>query len=171
MGSPHTNTIVITAKIESGFSLSSLKTTWFLSAAFQFPRAWHHSKWKRRWVRVKGRTRDGHCDPKCPSDRRLCMVREDTGDPSEGAIRVWMAADEAVGCTCAFFTMWRSSRGLVCGRHPEPGFRVNVISWIHWSQHLLTTLPNMYLISRFVTIPQLFLGALIFLSMSVFVID
>ncbi|GFT69430.1 e3 ubiquitin-protein ligase RNF13 [Trichonephila clavipes] len=28
---------------------SSLKTTWFHSAVVQFPRAWHHSKRRRRW--------------------------------------------------------------------------------------------------------------------------
>ncbi|GFT95291.1 hypothetical protein TNCV_3325941 [Trichonephila clavipes] len=32
---------------------------------------------------VKGSTRNGRRDPKCPSARRLRMVREDTGDPSE----------------------------------------------------------------------------------------
>ncbi|GFW37750.1 uncharacterized protein TNCV_4629551 [Trichonephila clavipes] len=46
---------------------SSLKTTWFHSAAVQFPRAWHHSKWRRRCVGVKGSTRNGRHDPKCPS--------------------------------------------------------------------------------------------------------
>ncbi|GFY07337.1 hypothetical protein TNCV_5085231 [Trichonephila clavipes] len=35
------------------------------------------------------------------------MVRENTGAPSEGATCAWMAADEAVGCTRAFLTMWR----------------------------------------------------------------
>ncbi|GFU08937.1 uncharacterized protein TNCV_1318151 [Trichonephila clavipes] len=61
---------------------SSLKTTWFHSAAVQFPRARHHSKRRRRWVGVKGSTRNGRHDPKCPSDRHLRMVREDTGAPS-----------------------------------------------------------------------------------------
>ncbi|GFW37072.1 uncharacterized protein TNCV_5019701 [Trichonephila clavipes] len=51
----------------------------------------------------------------------------------------WMAADEAVGCTRAFLTTWRSSGPLVCRRCHEPGLRVNDISWIHWFQHLLTT--------------------------------
>ncbi|GFU53081.1 uncharacterized protein TNCV_3098651 [Trichonephila clavipes] len=60
------------------------------------------------------------------------------GASSEGATCAWMAADEAVGCTRAFFTMWRSSRRLVCQGRPEPG-RVNDISRTHWSQHLLTT--------------------------------
>ncbi|GFW03476.1 uncharacterized protein TNCV_3019881 [Trichonephila clavipes] len=50
-----------------------------------------------------------------------------------------MAADEAVGCTRAFLTIWWSSRQLVCQGVPEPGLRVNDISRIHWSQHLLTT--------------------------------
>ncbi|GFW24097.1 uncharacterized protein TNCV_4951411 [Trichonephila clavipes] len=57
----------------------------------------------------------------------------------------WMAADEAVACMCAFLTMWRSSRLLICRRYPEPGLRVNDISRIHLSQNLLRTrseLPN-----------------------------
>ncbi|GFX72348.1 uncharacterized protein TNCV_1253021 [Trichonephila clavipes] len=82
-GSPHTNTIVITAKIESGFVL--LKMTWFHSTAVQIPRAWLHSKWMRRWVGVKGSTHNGCRDPKCPSARRLRMGREDTGGSNEGA--------------------------------------------------------------------------------------
>ncbi|GFW91953.1 hypothetical protein TNCV_2152351 [Trichonephila clavipes] len=45
----------------------------------QFPRAWHHSKRRRRWVSVKGRTRNGCHDPKSPSSRHLRMVRENTG--------------------------------------------------------------------------------------------
>ncbi|GFT53789.1 uncharacterized protein TNCV_741271 [Trichonephila clavipes] len=50
-----------------------------------------------------------------------------------------MAVDEAVGCTRAFLTMWRSSRRLVCQGRPEPVPHLNDISRIHWSQHLLTT--------------------------------
>ncbi|GFV84618.1 uncharacterized protein TNCV_2482321 [Trichonephila clavipes] len=84
--------------------------TWFHSAAVQFPRARHHSKRMRRWVGVKGSTHNGHLDPKCLSARRLHIVREETGAPSEGATCAWMAADEAVGCTHAFLMMWRSSR-------------------------------------------------------------
>ncbi|GFX14700.1 uncharacterized protein TNCV_4016981 [Trichonephila clavipes] len=57
----------------------SLKTTWFHSAAVQFPRAWHHSKRRRRWVSVKSSRRNGRRDPKCPLAKRLRMVREDTG--------------------------------------------------------------------------------------------
>ncbi|GFT78046.1 uncharacterized protein TNCV_2820551 [Trichonephila clavipes] len=88
---------------------SSLRSTWFHSAAVQFPRMQHRSKRRRRWVSVKGSTRNGRRDPICPSVRRLRMVREDTGVPNEGATCAWMAADEAVGCTRAFLTMWRSS--------------------------------------------------------------
>ncbi|GFX61040.1 uncharacterized protein TNCV_4116912 [Trichonephila clavipes] len=117
---------------------SSLKTTWFHSAAVLFPRARHHSKRRRRWLGVKGSKCNGHRDPKCPSARRLRMVRKDTGAPNEGATCAWMAADEVVGCTRAFLTMWRSSRRLVCQGHPESGLRVNDISRIHWSQHLTT---------------------------------
>ncbi|GFW23170.1 uncharacterized protein TNCV_3802701 [Trichonephila clavipes] len=48
---------------------SSLKTTtWFHSTAVQFPRVRHHSKWRRRWVDVKGSTHNGHHDSKCPYD-------------------------------------------------------------------------------------------------------
>ncbi|GFS62627.1 uncharacterized protein TNCV_3736931 [Trichonephila clavipes] len=88
----------------------SLKTTWFHSAAVQFPRARHNLKRRRRWVSVKGITRNARRDPKCPSARRLHMVREHTGDPSESATCAWMAADEVVVCTRVFLTMWRSSR-------------------------------------------------------------
>ncbi|GFW74914.1 uncharacterized protein TNCV_2677821 [Trichonephila clavipes] len=59
--------------------------------------------------------------------------------PSEGATCAWMANDEAVGCTCEFLIMWLSSRRRVCRGRPETGLRVNDISRIHWSQHLLTT--------------------------------
>ncbi|GFU20630.1 uncharacterized protein TNCV_3785241 [Trichonephila clavipes] len=53
---------------------SSLKTTWFHFVAVQFPRARHHSKRRRRWVGVKGSTRNGRRDPKCPPARRLRMT-------------------------------------------------------------------------------------------------
>ncbi|GFV24680.1 uncharacterized protein TNCV_881501 [Trichonephila clavipes] len=118
---------------------SSLKTTWFHSATVQIPRAQHHSKWRRRWMGVKGRTRNGHRDPKCLLARCLRIVREDTWAPSEDATCAWMAEEEAGGCTRAFLTMWRSSRRLVCRGRSETGLRVNDISRIHWSQHLLTT--------------------------------
>ncbi|GFV09805.1 uncharacterized protein TNCV_2598591 [Trichonephila clavipes] len=72
-----------------------------------------------------------------PSARRLRMARKDTGVPNEGATCSWMAADEAVGCTRAFLTMWWSSQRLVCRGHPETRLRVNDIFRIHWSQHLL----------------------------------
>ncbi|GFV60968.1 hypothetical protein TNCV_997011 [Trichonephila clavipes] len=48
---------------------------------------------------VKGSPRNRLRDPKCPSSRRLRIVREDTGVPSEGATCTWMAADEEVHCT------------------------------------------------------------------------
>ncbi|GFT00642.1 uncharacterized protein TNCV_141871 [Trichonephila clavipes] len=118
---------------------SSLNTTWFHSAAVQFLRAWHHSKRRRRWVSVKGTTRNGRYDLKCPSARRHHMVREDTGAPNEGATCAWMVVDEAVGCTGAFLTMWRASRRLVCRGHHEPGLHINDISRIHWLKKLLTT--------------------------------
>ncbi|GFX36941.1 uncharacterized protein TNCV_1174431 [Trichonephila clavipes] len=85
---------------------SSLKMSWFPSTAVQFPRAWHHSKRSQRWVGAKGSALNRLSDPKCPSARRLRMVREDTGAPSEDATCAWMAADEAIGCMRAFLTMW-----------------------------------------------------------------
>ncbi|GFS85077.1 uncharacterized protein TNCV_4222661 [Trichonephila clavipes] len=62
-----------------------LKTTWFHSATVQFPRARQRYKRRRRWVDVEGSTRNGRRNPKCPSARRLLMVREDTGAPNECA--------------------------------------------------------------------------------------
>ncbi|GFY23129.1 uncharacterized protein TNCV_3763691 [Trichonephila clavipes] len=91
---------------------SSLNATWFHSSAVHFPRVWHHSKRRRRLVGVKGSTRNGCRDPKCPSTRHLRMVREDTETPNEGTTSVGIAADEAVGCTRAFLTMGWSSRRL-----------------------------------------------------------
>ncbi|GFY11568.1 uncharacterized protein TNCV_4230371 [Trichonephila clavipes] len=88
-------------------SRASLKTTWSHSAAVQFPRTRHHSKRRRRWMGIKGSTRNECCDPKCPSARRLRMVREDTGAPSEDSACACRVADEAVGCTQTFLTMWR----------------------------------------------------------------
>ncbi|GFV81823.1 uncharacterized protein TNCV_1057121 [Trichonephila clavipes] len=100
---------------------SSPKTTWFHSAAVQFPPTRYYYKWRHRWVDVKGSTRNGRRDPKCPSARRLLMVREDTWSPSGGATCAWIAADEAVVCTRAFLTMCWSSRRLVCQGRPETG--------------------------------------------------
>ncbi|GFW50848.1 uncharacterized protein TNCV_3591301 [Trichonephila clavipes] len=67
------------------------------------------------------------------------MVREDTWVPSEGATCAWMTAEEAVGCTRAFLTMWWTSRRLVCRGHPETGLRVNDIARINWFQNLFKT--------------------------------
>ncbi|GFW96339.1 uncharacterized protein TNCV_1823721 [Trichonephila clavipes] len=119
-------------------SLKKKKTTWFYSAAAQFSSARYHSKRRHRWVGVKGSTNNGRRDLKCPSARCFCMVREDTW-ASEGATCAWMAINDAVGCTRAFLTMWRSSRRLVYRGRPEPGLCVNDISCIYWSQHFLTT--------------------------------
>ncbi|GFW78130.1 uncharacterized protein TNCV_136001 [Trichonephila clavipes] len=86
-------------------------------------------------VGVKGSRRNGRRHPQCPSTRCLYIVREDTGNPSEGATCAWILADEAVGRTRAFFMMWHSFRQFF-GGHPGPDFRINDISRIHWSQHL-----------------------------------
>ncbi|GFS50925.1 uncharacterized protein TNCV_4848171 [Trichonephila clavipes] len=115
----------------------SLKTIWFYSAAVQFPRAWHHSKRRYRWVGVKGSTLNGCRDPKCPSAMCLRIVQEDTGAPSELCYLCLDGGDKAVGCTWAFLT--RTYRRLVYRGRPDPGLLVNDISRFHWSQHLLTT--------------------------------
>ncbi|GFS69823.1 uncharacterized protein TNCV_3101411 [Trichonephila clavipes] len=130
------NTIVITAEIESGFIAKDYLVPFRSSTVSLCPAPFQT---RSRWVGVKGSTRNGRRDPKCPSTGRLRMDREDSGVLSEGAASVWVVADEAVGCTRAFLTMWRFSRRLVCRGHPEPGLHVNDISRIHWSQHLLTT--------------------------------
>ncbi|GFX61395.1 uncharacterized protein TNCV_4894391 [Trichonephila clavipes] len=96
----------------------------------------------RLWVSVKGSTHNGCRDPKCPSARLFRTARENTGTPIEGATFAWMAADEAVGCMRAFFSMWWSSRRLVCRGRLEPDLRVNEVSRIHWSYDLLTTLSE-----------------------------
>ncbi|GFX81559.1 histone acetyltransferase p300 [Trichonephila clavipes] len=103
MGSPHTNTIVIIAEIESIFVAKDDLVPFRCSPVSSC--AGHHSKRRRRWVAVNGSTRNGRRDPKCPSARCIHMIREDTGAPNECATCAWMVADEAVGCTRAFLTM------------------------------------------------------------------
>ncbi|GFU88059.1 uncharacterized protein TNCV_1336281 [Trichonephila clavipes] len=93
-GSPHTNTIVITAEIESGFVTKDDLAPFPCS---QVSSCMAPLKRRRRWMSVKGSTSNRRRDPKCPSARRLHMVREDTGALGEGATCAWMAADEAVG--------------------------------------------------------------------------
>ncbi|GFX11085.1 uncharacterized protein TNCV_4503001 [Trichonephila clavipes] len=123
------------SRIESGFSA---KDDLFPFRCSQFSRARQHSKQRRRWLNVKDSTLNGHRDDTYPSARCRRMVREDIGTPNEGATCAWEVADEAVGCTRAFLTMWWSSRRLVYQGRPETGLHVNNISRIHWSQTLLT---------------------------------
>ncbi|GFX90953.1 e3 ubiquitin-protein ligase RNF13 [Trichonephila clavipes] len=58
---------------------SSLKATWFHSAAVQFPHAWHKSQRRRRWVGVKGSTCNGSRDPTYPSARRFRWFQKTQG--------------------------------------------------------------------------------------------
>ncbi|GFW42712.1 uncharacterized protein TNCV_473021 [Trichonephila clavipes] len=83
--------------------------SWFHSASVQFPRAWHHSKQRRRWVGVKGSTCNGRFDRECSSVRHLRMVQVDAGSPCEVTTCAYMASDETIGCTRASVTMWWSS--------------------------------------------------------------
>ncbi|GFV81947.1 uncharacterized protein TNCV_3151451 [Trichonephila clavipes] len=136
----HTRTIVITAEIESGFVTKDNLAPFHCSPVSS---GVHHSKQSCRWVGVKGSTPNGRRDPKCPSARRLRMVREDTGTIGVDTNCVWMSSDEAIGYTRAFLTIW----GLLDNWSVEKvlslvfvtKLRVNDNSRIHWSQHLLTT--------------------------------
>ncbi|GFX15887.1 uncharacterized protein TNCV_1062091 [Trichonephila clavipes] len=76
-----------------------------------------------------------------PRARRIRILRGHTEVPSEGASCAWMAADEALSCTRSFLMMWQTSRGLACEGCPVPVLRVNDISPIHWSQHLVMYFP------------------------------
>ncbi|GFS61647.1 hypothetical protein TNCV_4312981 [Trichonephila clavipes] len=102
MGSPHTNTIVITAEIESGFVAKDGLVPFHCSpdSSCAAPLQTEASM-----SGCQGQHKNRHRDPKSSSVRRLRMVREDTGAPNEGANCAWMAADEAVICARAFLTM------------------------------------------------------------------
>ncbi|GFW85841.1 DUF4817 domain-containing protein [Trichonephila clavipes] len=122
---------------------SSLKTIWFHSTAVQFPRARHHSKRRCRCVSVKGITRNGCRDLKCHSTRRLRMVREDTGAPSEGATCAWLAADEDVGCTRVFLTICQviySQFGLAIHQNDHQARRRSV----EWAQNEIAVVPDFH---------------------------
>ncbi|GFU64099.1 uncharacterized protein TNCV_4392731 [Trichonephila clavipes] len=136
MGFPHTNTIFITAQIEYGFIAKDNLVPFRCSPVSSCVAPLQTEK---SIGGLKGNTRNGHRDPKCPSARHLRMVREDTGAPDEGTTCSWMAVNEAIGCPRAFLTMWRSSQQLVCRGRPKPGLRVNGISRIQWSQDFLNT--------------------------------
>ncbi|GFT89838.1 uncharacterized protein TNCV_1665801 [Trichonephila clavipes] len=107
-GSPHTNTIVITAQIESGFVAKDDQVPFRCSpvSSCVLPLQMVESMGGHQGES----TRNGCPDPKCPSARHLRMVREDPWVPGEGATCAWIAADEAVGCTRAFVMMWETSR-------------------------------------------------------------
>ncbi|GFU79530.1 hypothetical protein TNCV_2915901 [Trichonephila clavipes] len=70
-GTPHTNTVVCTALIESENDL--------IPVADQSRRVRHHSKRRHRWVGVIGSARNGCRKTRCPPTRRHEMVREGTG--------------------------------------------------------------------------------------------
>ncbi|GFW68549.1 histone-lysine N-methyltransferase SETMAR [Trichonephila clavipes] len=223
--SPHTNTIVITAEIESGFA--SLKMTWFHFTAVQFPHARQNSKRRHRWVELLPDNTTINLEVYCHQldklndalqqkrseliNRKGVVFHQDNARPHISLVtrqkllqlewdtmphppyspdlapsdyylfrslqnlldgktftlneevknhldqfiaskdqkfyergimllperRQKITSDEAVGCTRASFTTWCSSRRLVCRGRPELGIRVNDISWIHWSHHLL----------------------------------
>ncbi|GFT78080.1 uncharacterized protein TNCV_2820761 [Trichonephila clavipes] len=95
------NTIVNTAEIEPGFITKDDLVPFLCSPVSSCAAPFQ--------TEASMGGRQGCPDAKCPSARRLRMVREDTGKPSEGATCAWIVADEAVGCTRAFLTMWWSS--------------------------------------------------------------
>ncbi|GFT50590.1 hypothetical protein TNCV_551801 [Trichonephila clavipes] len=57
----------------------------------------HHSKRRHQWMGVIGTTLNGCRDTRCPSARRLEMVREDTWVLNKRAAYVWTAVNEAIG--------------------------------------------------------------------------
>ncbi|GFS94837.1 uncharacterized protein TNCV_4457041 [Trichonephila clavipes] len=71
---PHTITSAVGVSLPRCKAKAGLRC----SPRAQSPRARHHSKQRRRWVGVKGSTLNGRRHLKCPSARRLRMVREDT---------------------------------------------------------------------------------------------
>ncbi|GFU58522.1 tudor domain-containing protein 5 [Trichonephila clavipes] len=72
--------------------------------------AQYHSKRRHRGVSVIGNTRNGCCNTRCPSARRLAMVQEGTGARSEGVTCIWTVANQAVDSTPFCRMMRRLSR-------------------------------------------------------------
>ncbi|GFU19610.1 hypothetical protein TNCV_21731 [Trichonephila clavipes] len=68
--------IVTTAEIKSGYVAKDDLVPFRCSPVSL--RARYRFKRRRRWLGVKGSTHNGRKDPKCPSTRRLRMVREET---------------------------------------------------------------------------------------------
>ncbi|GFT39366.1 hypothetical protein TNCV_2422731 [Trichonephila clavipes] len=103
MGSPHTDTIAVSAEIESGFAAKDDLVPFHCRPVFSFaaPLQTEELIGGRQGQHTYNECRD----PKSPSARRLRMVREETWVPSEGTICAWKAADEAVGCTRVFLMM------------------------------------------------------------------
>ncbi|GFY13129.1 histone acetyltransferase p300 [Trichonephila clavipes] len=105
----------------------------------------------RRRVVAKGSTRNGRRDSKCPSARSLRMIREDTRTPSEGATCAWMAADEAFGCTRAFFLrcccllddccqVIYSQFGLAIHQNDHQARR----RFVEWAQNEIAVVPDFH---------------------------
>ncbi|GFW82691.1 uncharacterized protein TNCV_3492631 [Trichonephila clavipes] len=117
---------------------SSLKSTWFHSVAVKSRRARRHSKWRCRWLGVKGRTRNGCHDTKISFGQAVCGGSRRHGAPSKGATCIWTAVNEAVGYTLYSLAIFVSYDVAVCRGRPEPGRLVNDVSSVHWFQHLLT---------------------------------
>ncbi|GFY02771.1 uncharacterized protein TNCV_3506511 [Trichonephila clavipes] len=82
-----------------------------------------------------------HTRTRLSSLLRLNLSLKSTGFHS-AAVQLplaWHRDPKCPPALCEFLMMWRSSRRLVCRGHPDPDLRVNDISRIHWSQHLLST--------------------------------
>ncbi|GFS67226.1 uncharacterized protein TNCV_2902391 [Trichonephila clavipes] len=126
-GSPHTNTIGITAEIESEF-VAKDDLAPFRCSPVSFCAA--PLQTEASIGGVKESTGNGHRDPKRPSARRLRMVREDTGASSDGATCAWMVADVAVGCTRAFLTI---------GGHLDVWRR-----FVEWAQNEIAVVPDLH---------------------------
>ncbi|GFW19722.1 e3 ubiquitin-protein ligase RNF13 [Trichonephila clavipes] len=114
---------------------SSLKTTWFRSAAVQFPRAWHHSKWKCQWVGVKSRTLMGVAIPNVLQPGPFVWFLKTRGPlvkmlPVPGWRLMKQLNVHVHFLGCGLLDDW-------CRGHPEPGVRVRLIDVLAFHSTLM----------------------------------
>ncbi|GFV51213.1 e3 ubiquitin-protein ligase RNF13 [Trichonephila clavipes] len=118
---------------------SSLKTTWFHSTAVQIlvrrttPNEGVHG-WVSRAAHVIGTAIPNVLQPGV-----IVWIEKTQGSLMKVLPVPGCRPLKQLAVRVHFLLIWRSSRRLVCRERPEPDLRVNDISRIHWSQHLLTT--------------------------------
>ncbi|GFU37885.1 hypothetical protein TNCV_1063861 [Trichonephila clavipes] len=107
-GSPHTNTILITAEIEYGFVGKTTTVPFRCSPVSSSVAPLLNGGvdgWASKAAHVMGVAILNVLQPST-----LVWFKKTQKPPSESATCAWMAANEAVGCKLTFRTMWRSSR-------------------------------------------------------------